>query len=37
VPDCCIPYAPVLERAILPSVETIESVVRETLAWRRPA
>jgi pyruvate/2-oxoglutarate/acetoin dehydrogenase E1 component len=37
VPDCCIPYAPVLERAILPSVETIESAVRETLAWRRPA
>ncbi len=37
VPDCCIPYAPVLERAVLPSVERIEEAVRTTLAWRRPA
>ncbi len=37
VPDCCIPYAPVLERAVLPGVERIEEAVRATLAWRRPA
>lgn len=37
VPDCCIPYAPVLERAVLPGVEQVEAAIRATLAWRRPA
>lgn len=37
VPDCCIPYAPVLERAVLPGVEAVEAAIRATLAWRRPA
>jgi pyruvate dehydrogenase E1 component beta subunit len=37
VPDCCIPYAPALERAVLPGVEQVEAAIRDTLAWRRPA
>lgn len=37
VPDCCIPYAPVLERAVLPGVEQVEAAIRAALAWRRPA
>ncbi|MCS7269053.1 MAG: alpha-ketoacid dehydrogenase subunit beta [Geminicoccaceae bacterium] len=31
VPDCAIPFAPVLERAVLPSVERIEEAIRRTL------
>lgn len=36
VPDCCIPYAPVLERAVLPGIDRIEAAVRATVGWRRP-
>lgn len=37
VPDCAIPFAPVLERAVLPDAERIAQAVRDTLAFGRSA